>query len=184
MANINSPQIDFKLSQLRSTLATLIPLRLLAPLLNELSLSVCSPTQSATDVSLEKKASNQTSYRMKIKHVEYYMQMSRLAVQNASQEDLLSNIRILRSMFMNLFEMRAYYVKTKKSLSNKSAQLEAFLTSELTKYENHVINAFCEMTFKLSEDLFKPIFFRMYEWATVNNPSKERQITFYNATLK
>ena len=112
------------------------------------------------------------------------MQMSRLAVQNSSQEDLLANIRMLRSMFMNLFEMRAYYVKAKKSITSKSSSMEAFLTNELTKYENHVVLAFCEMTFKLSEDLFKPIFFRMYEWAVVNNPSKERQITFYNATLK
>ena len=121
---------------------------------------------------------------MKIKHVEYYMQMSRLAVQHASQEDLLANIRILRSMFMNLFEMRTYYVKTKKPVSSKSVSIEAFLTNELTKYENHVVIAFCEMTFKLSEDLFKPIFFRLYEWATINNPSKERQLTFYNTTLK
>jgi hypothetical protein len=106
----NSPQIDFKLSQLRSTLATLIPLRLLAPILSEQSTSVCSTIEPTT--------TKKVVFKMKIKHVEYYMQISRLAIQNASQEDLLANIRILRSMFMNLFEMRAFYVKTTKRVSN------------------------------------------------------------------
>ena len=178
-------QIDFKLSQLRSTLATLVPLRLLTPIFNEQSLAICS------SISETSKKSVNASYKMKIKHVEYYMQISRLAVQNANQEDLLANIKMLRSMFLNLFEMRTFYVKVNRNVlasgqksATKKVSLEDFITNELTKYENHVIYAFCEMTFKLSEDLFKPLFFRMYEWATVNNPPKDRQITFYKSTLK
>jgi len=40
------------------------------------------------------------------------------------------------------------------------------------------------MTLKLSEELFRPMFFRVYEWATMNDPPKDRLITFYRLTYK
>ena len=165
----NSIQTDLKLTQLRSTLATLVPLRLLAPILSEESLHMSEST-------------NGKPYKIKLKHVEYYMQIARLAIQSANQEDLLANIATLRNMFMNLFEMRSNVLKSVKV--SKKAKLDGLITVEICKYENHVIDAFCEMTYKLSEDLFRPIFFRMYEWATVNSPPKDRQITFYSSTLR
>lgn len=172
--------IELKLTQLRSTLAKQIPLRLLAPILSEQSALLVGEQKESNDV------------RMRIKHVEFYMQIARLAIQNSNQEDLIANIKTLRLMFMNLFDLRANYIKMNKSLTSskkgsskkKQISLEGFLTKEIGKYEDHVINAFCELTFKLSEDLFKPIFFKMYEWSTSNNPSKDRLITFYRSTYK
>jgi hypothetical protein len=161
--SINS-SIEVKLTQLRSTLATLIPLRLLAPILNEQSLQIGLPNGS-------------NSYKMKIKQIEFYMQLVRSAIQQSNQEDLIANIRQLRSMFMNLFEMRPNYSKI-------TSNSEPLVTKEISKYEQYVINAFCELTFKLSEDLFRPIFFKIYEWATINSPPKENQIVFYQTTLK
>ena len=159
-----SSSIEVKLTQLRSTLATLIPLRLLTPILNEQSLQIGISNGS-------------NSYKMKIKQVEFYMQLVRTAIQQSNQEDLIANIRQLRSMFMNLFEIRPNYAK----IITKN---ESLVTKEICKYEQYVINAFCELTFKLSEDLFRPIFFKMYEWATINNPPKDNQIVFYQTTLK
>lgn len=147
-------QCEAKLGQLRSALASLLPLRLVAPILAEHATLLA--TSSSSDW----------------KTTEYYMQMARVAVQSASQEDLLANLRTLRAMYMSLFEVRA------------SARGQKAMLSELSALEGHVSGAFCEMTFKLSEDLFKPVFFRLYEWATVNGPPKERQITFYGLTLK
>lgn len=46
------------------------------------------------------------------------------------------------------------------------------------------MDTFCEMTLKLSEELFRPMFFRVYEWATMNDPPKDRLITFYRLTYK
>ena len=171
-----SSQIELKLGQLRSTLATCIPLRLLAPIFAELSAGVGTATTS------DAKA-------MRLKHVEFYMQIARLAIQSAGQEDIVANIRTLRSIFMHLFDMRVNFEQengrtTTTKSTTKSSALDTFVTDELSRYENHVIGVFCEMTFKLSEDLFRPIFFKMYEWACVNEPPKERQITFYRAAFR
>jgi hypothetical protein len=188
-------QIDIKLGQLRQMLATLIPLRLLAPILNEQS-----------SVFLTDSSKSIVEYNMKIKHVEFYMHVARMAVKNANQEDLLANIRTFKTMFMNLFNMRAGFNRANRKLlssnaasGNKAASsgaakkqttsgdLDSFVTKELCKYENHSINAFCELTFKLSEDLFRPMFFSLYEWATANDSdcsAKDRLVTFYRVTYK
>jgi hypothetical protein len=188
----NLTNIETKLAQLRSMLATQIPLRLLAPILNEQS----AVFTNESGITIE--------YKIKVKHLEFYMHITRMAIKNAQQEDLLANIRTLKSMFMNLFNLRAGFVKynrqliesssnqvtkNKKTQKNKQNELnlESFVTRELNAYENHVINAFCEMTFKLSEDLFRPIFFSMYDWATSSETdysAKDRLVTFYRATFK
>lgn len=173
----NQQQIDTRLGQLRSMIATLIPLRLLAPILNEQSVAF---TDSNTPL---------LEYKMRVKNVEYYMHIARMAIKNVSQEDLLANIRILKSMFMNLFNMRAGVFKANKKLATQSSgkKLDAFMTKEMSKYEDFVVGGFSELTLKLSEDLFRPMFFSLYEWATTesdDSTGKERLITFYRATFK
>jgi hypothetical protein len=172
----NCLQIESKLALLRSSLAMQIPLRLLAPILSE---------QSVQQVAAESASRTQ----MNLKHVQFYMQIVRTAIQKASQEDIVSNIRMLRTMFTNLFDLRTNNAKTmskkvKNVIKKLGKKFESFMTNELNKYENFVIEAFCEFTYKLSEDLFRPIFFKMYEWATANEPPKDRQITFYRATFR
>lgn len=162
------PQIEFKLVQLRTCMATLIPLRLLAPILNYHS-----------DFS----APQDGSYRMTVRNIQYYMHMVVTTTRNVNQEDLLTNIRLIRSMFMNLFDMRAILMSRLLS-SGKSSKMNFAFAQNLSKYEDYIIDAFCELIFKLSEDLFKPIFFKLYEWATINEPSKDRLITFYRTTLR
>jgi hypothetical protein len=173
----NSKQIEFKLTQLRSSLATLIPMRLLVPILNEQSM-----------------IKEEDNYNEIIGNVEYYMQLARVSIQKANQEDILANIRILCSIFIHLFDLRAKFDESKRNNNNnnnnknkkKNKDDESMIEDnvKLSKFEDHVMAAFCELTFKLSEDLFKPIFFKLYEWATANDPPKERLITFYRITLK
>lgn len=57
-------QLDAKLALLRSTLATHIPLRLLAPIL----------TQQST---LSVESSSNAEFKMRLKYVEFYMQIAR-----------------------------------------------------------------------------------------------------------
>lgn len=116
---------------------------------------------------------------------------NRLAVKQSSHEDLLANIKAIRSMFMNLFDLRTNLsarlrnaLVTGGEKKKKMKKLDSYLAHELGKYENYVIVAFCEFTFKLSEDLFRPIFFKFFEWSTVNDAPKDRLITFYRCTLK
>ena len=170
-SNLTYPQIESKLTQLRSSMATLIPFRLLTPILNDQS--HLSETKNSP-------------YRITAKNIEYYMQMLVIAIRNVSQEDLLANIRSIRSMFMNLFEFRITLTDQFNRCSKQAKnELKSFEFAEtLCKYEDHVINAFCELIFKLSEDLFKPIFFKLFEWATMIEAPKDRLITFYRTTYK
>ena len=47
-----------------------------------------------------------------------------------------------------------------------------------------MIEAFCELTLKISEELFRPMYFKMYEWSTANEPPKDRLITFYRTSFR
>jgi hypothetical protein len=87
-------QIEFKLSQLRNCLATAILLRLLVPVLNG-ELTIKNEGSSAL-----------VKDNLKLDTIEYYMQIVKLAVQNSKQEDILVNIRLLKNLFMNLFNLR------------------------------------------------------------------------------
>ena len=166
-------QLDFKFTLLRSTLATQIPIRLLAPILTEQSISFSGCDDS----------SNMHEYKMRIKYVEFYMQIARLAIKQSSHEDLLANIKTIRTMFMNLFDLRTN-LSVRLNEKKVGKKFDSFITKELCKYENYVLTSFCEFTFKLSEDLFKPIFYKLFEWSSVNNPPKDRLITFYRCTFK
>ncbi len=46
---------------------------------------------------------------LKLDSIEYYMQIFKLAIKNANQEDILTNIRLLKNLFMNLFNMRTLF---------------------------------------------------------------------------
>lgn len=167
-------QLDAKLTLLRSTLATQIPLRLLAPILSQQSIGMSEQTDETSE------------FTMRLKYVEFYMQIARLAIKQSDKEDLLSNIKAIRAMFMNLFDLRTNLSVRLNTGSKKTARkLDVYLAHELGKYENYVVAAFCEFTFKLSEDLFRPIFFKLYEWSSVHDGQHtDRLITFYNCTLK
>lgn len=62
-------QLDSKLALLRSTLATQIPLRLLAPILSQQSITMYDQQPSAATESAE--------FKMRLKYVEFYMQIAR-----------------------------------------------------------------------------------------------------------
>ncbi len=47
-----------------------------------------------------------------------------------------------------------------------------------------MIDTFAELLFKLSEETFRPSFFSLVEWATLNEPPKDRLIMFYRISYK
>ncbi|XP_055640607.1 HEAT repeat-containing protein 1 homolog [Toxorhynchites rutilus septentrionalis] len=46
--------------------------------------------------------------------------------------------------------------------------------------EEHVIKAFVVLILKLSESTFRPLYYKVFEWATRDNSSNDRAITFFN----
>lgn len=50
---------------------------------------------------------------------------------------------------------------------------------EVDEVENHVINALVAFVLKLSEASFRPLYFKLFDWATRIKEHKLRTITFY-----
>lgn len=50
---------------------------------------------------------------------------------------------------------------------------------ELQKIEEFVMNAIVSLILKLSENTFKPLYYKIYDWAIRESTMKERSITFY-----
>jgi hypothetical protein len=67
-------QIDFKLTQLRNCLSTNVPLRLLVPVLND---ELTTKNEHSVVVLIKD--------NLKLDTIEYYMQIIKIAVQNAKQ---------------------------------------------------------------------------------------------------
>ena len=67
-------QIDFKLTQLRNCLSTNVPLRLLVPVLND---DLTTKNEQSFVVLIKD--------NLKLDTIEYYMQIIKIAVQNAKQ---------------------------------------------------------------------------------------------------
>jgi hypothetical protein len=67
-------QIDFKLTQLRNCLSTNVPLRLLVPVLND---ELTTKNEQSVVVLIKD--------NLKLDTIEYYMQIIKIAVQNAKQ---------------------------------------------------------------------------------------------------
>ncbi|XP_003410958.1 HEAT repeat-containing protein 1 isoform X1 [Loxodonta africana] len=51
---------------------------------------------------------------------------------------------------------------------------------EIGKIENYIIDCLVAMVVKLSEVTFRPLFFKLFDWAKTEDAPKDRLLTFYN----
>ncbi|XP_023604331.1 HEAT repeat-containing protein 1 isoform X4 [Myotis lucifugus] len=51
---------------------------------------------------------------------------------------------------------------------------------EVGKTESHIIDCLVAMVVKLSEVTFRPLFFKLFDWAKTEDAPKDRLLTFYN----
>eukprot|EP00794_Sanderia_malayensis_P007770 gene7770-8616_t len=94
-----------------------------------------------------------------------FMEIVQYCMEDISREDTKTyNGRIL-SLFLKALDIR--------SLNAGKSQQELF------NLEGSVLNAFCTLVMKLSENLFRPMFLKIHIWATATDASKERLLTFY-----
>lgn len=70
-------------------------------------------------------------------------------------------------------DLGTFFVEALQYRSDNSAHL-----SMVTEQEDHIIQAFVSLVMKLSESSFRPLYFKIHDWATADT-SIERAITFY-----
>ncbi|KAI5141084.1 Heat Repeat-Containing Protein 1 [Manis pentadactyla] len=95
--------------------------------------------------------------------------------------------------FMSILQEHLGVMK-KEELSSHQPQLTAFFLEaldfraqhpeddleEIGKTENFIIDCLVTMVVKLSEMTFRPLFFKLFDWAKTEDAPKDRLLTFYN----
>ncbi|XP_055599376.1 HEAT repeat-containing protein 1 homolog [Uranotaenia lowii] len=61
-----------------------------------------------------------------------------------------------------------------------NASTATFLPKSIDIAEEHVIKAFVVLILKLSESTFRPLYYKVFEWANRDSSSNDRAITFFN----
>ncbi|XP_059533364.1 HEAT repeat-containing protein 1 isoform X1 [Myotis daubentonii] len=82
------------------------------------------------------------------------------------KEELTSHQSQLTTFFLEALDFRARHPEN---------DLE-----EVGKTENHIIDCLVAMVVKLSEVTFRPLFFKLFDWAKTEDAPKDRLLTFYN----
>uniref|UniRef100_A0A2I3T227 HEAT repeat-containing protein 1 n=1 Tax=Pan troglodytes TaxID=9598 RepID=A0A2I3T227_PANTR len=95
--------------------------------------------------------------------------------------------------FMSILQEHIGVMK-KEELTSHQSQLTAFFLEaldfraqhsendleEVGKTENCIIDCLVAMVVKLSEVTFRPLFFKLFDWAKTEDAPKDRLLTFYN----
>ncbi|CAH1183154.1 unnamed protein product [Phaedon cochleariae] len=87
------------------------------------------------------------------------------ALTNLKGADITSNLPALTSFFLNALKFR----------TDSECALE-----EANLVESHIVEAFTVLILKLSENSFRPLYYKLYDWAVRSDVKSERVITFYN----
>ncbi|CAH0557807.1 unnamed protein product [Brassicogethes aeneus] len=74
----------------------------------------------------------------------------------------------------NLQELTAFFLNALQFRSNGNCSL-----SEANEIEGHIIKSFTILILKLSEGNFRPLYYKLFDWATRAEVKSERVITFY-----
>ncbi|XP_055547032.1 HEAT repeat-containing protein 1 homolog [Wyeomyia smithii] len=61
-----------------------------------------------------------------------------------------------------------------------NASSTKYLSRSIDTAEEHVIRAFVVLILKLSESTFRPLYYKVFEWANRESSSNDRAITFFN----
>ena len=91
--------------------------------------------------------------------------------------DLNAALPNLITFFLNVLEFR-------EQVAVSSDEMEVFfdesdLSSDIKMVEESASKTMVALVLKLSEDTFRPFYYRLYDWAARNPQHKQRNITFY-----
>ncbi|XP_016055352.1 PREDICTED: HEAT repeat-containing protein 1 [Miniopterus natalensis] len=111
-----------------------------------------------------------STYRHIQKHWENYMgpfmSILQAHIGVMKKEELTSHQSQLTAFFLEALDFRAQHPEN---------DLE-----EVGKTENYIIDCLVAMVVKLSEVTFRPLFFKLFDWAKTEDAPKDRLLTFYN----
>ncbi|KAH0507192.1 HEAT repeat-containing protein 1 [Microtus ochrogaster] len=99
-------------------------------------------------------------------HMGPFMSILQEHITVMKKEELLSHQSQLTTFFLDALDFRAQH---------SEANLE-----EVGKTEIRIIDCLVAMVVKLSEVTFRPLFFKLYDWAKTEDAPKDRLLTFYN----
>ncbi|XP_058814545.1 HEAT repeat-containing protein 1 homolog [Topomyia yanbarensis] len=141
--------ISSRLTQIWEKLASLIPLRLLVPAIEESYTEIVKEGELGAIGPLMKLLSNSFN-----------------SIQTSEFTGLQSE---LSEFFLSALQFRC-----------DNASSAKFLAKSIDIAEEHVIKAFVVLILKLSESTFRPLYYKVFEWANRDSSSNDRAITFFN----
>ncbi|XP_077981207.1 HEAT repeat-containing protein 1-like [Glandiceps talaboti] len=87
------------------------------------------------------------------------------SISTMQKEDLTSHQSTILTLFLTALDYRATHTQSPLDV--------------ISSIEGDVIEAFLSLVMKSSEASFKPVFFKLYDWATRSDAPKDRLVTFY-----
>ncbi|XP_040092233.1 HEAT repeat-containing protein 1-like isoform X1 [Oryx dammah] len=112
---------------------------------------------------------------------------------NKTYKQIEKNWKNLMGPFMSILREHIGVMR-KEELASHQPQLTTFFLEaldfrtqhaendleEIGKTENYIIDCLVAMVVKLSEVTFRPLFFKLFDWAKTEDAPKDRLLTFYN----
>ncbi|KAK3090239.1 hypothetical protein FSP39_010297 [Pinctada imbricata] len=142
---LQKPQIQQRLKTIRHTLATLLPPRILLPVV-----TWCYENISAQQI-------------MCLKPLMLVLEEHIVTME---KEDLTSQIQQLQAFFLQCLDLRSMYRKQVP-------------IPQISDVEETVLSTFVSLVMKLSEATFRPILFKLFDWATRDDSTRHRVLVFY-----
>uniref|UniRef100_A0A8C3XDM0 HEAT repeat-containing protein 1 n=1 Tax=Catagonus wagneri TaxID=51154 RepID=A0A8C3XDM0_9CETA len=99
-------------------------------------------------------------------HMGPFMSVLREHIGVMKKEELASHQPQLTAFFLKALDFRAQHAES---------DLE-----EVGRTEDHIIDCLVAMVIKLSEVTFRPLFFKLFDWAKTEDAPKDRLLTFYH----
>uniref|UniRef100_A0A8C5LBN1 HEAT repeat-containing protein 1 n=2 Tax=Jaculus jaculus TaxID=51337 RepID=A0A8C5LBN1_JACJA len=99
-------------------------------------------------------------------HMGPYMSILQEHIGVMKKDELLSHQSQLTTFFLEALDFR---------VQHSEDDLE-----EVGKTESYIIECLVAMVVKLSEVTFRPLFFKLFDWAKTEDAPKDRLLTFYN----
>ncbi|KZT53175.1 hypothetical protein CALCODRAFT_60703 [Calocera cornea HHB12733] len=100
-----------------------------------------------------------------LKFLSLYLDLLQRSLRAAERAEVVSELRTLFKLFLDIFDVRATYFGAEAS-------------SEFAATESTAIGAFLQVVSKLNESAFKPLFRRLYDWH-LEGANVARGVTFY-----
>lgn len=95
---------------------------------------------------------------------------------NAQAADLNTSIQSLAGFFLKVLQFR-------EDLTAGTGNVDDEALKSIAQIEESASKALVTLVLKLSEATFRPLFYRLYDWAARNPNKKLRNITFYRCIL-